>query len=46
MWQTWKAINNVLGRKQKQSLSNQFKRNTGTIITDPTVKSNEFKGTI
>ena len=42
MRQTWKTINNVLGRAQKQGLSNQFKRNTGTIITDPTVISNEF----
>ena len=36
------AIDNVLGRAQKQTLSNQFKRNTGTIITDLTVISNEF----
>ena len=36
MRQTWKTINTVLGHEQKQSLSNQFKRNTGTIITDPT----------
>ena len=42
MRQTWKIINNVLGRVQKQSLSNQFKRDTGNIITDPTVISNEF----
>lgn len=35
MRQTWKSINDVLGRSQKQSLSKQFKRDTGTIITDP-----------
>ena len=32
MRQTCKTINNVLGRAQKQSISNQFKRNTETII--------------
>ena len=42
MRQTWKTINNVIGRAQKQTLSHQFKRNSGTIITDPTVISNEF----
>ena len=42
MRQTWKTINNVIGRAQKQTLSDQFKRNFGTIITDPTAISNEF----
>ena len=42
MRQTWKTINNVFGRAQKQTLSDQFKRNFGTIITDPTAISNEF----
>ena len=42
MRQTWKTINNVIGRAQKQTLSDQFKRNSGTIITDPTAISNEF----
>ena len=42
MRQTWKTINNVIGRAQKQTLSDQFKRGFGTIITDPTVISNEF----
>ena len=42
MRQTWKTINNVLGRTQKQRLSNQFKRDTGAIISDPNVISNEF----
>ena len=42
MRQTWKTINNVIGRAQKQTLSDQFKRDSGTIITDPTVISNKF----
>jgi hypothetical protein len=42
MRQTWKTINNVIGRTQKQTLSEQYKRESGTIITDPTVISNEF----
>ena len=42
MRQTSKAINNVFGHAHKQSLSNLFKGNTGTIITVPTVISNEF----
>ena len=42
MRQTWKIINNVFGRGQKQSLPNQFRRESGTIITDPSIISNEF----
>ena len=42
MRQTWKTINNVIGRAQKQTISDQFKQNSGTIITDPTAISNEF----
>ena len=43
MRHTRKAINNVLGRAQKQNISNQFKRNrnTGTKITGPII-SNKF----
>ena len=42
MRQTWQTINNVIGRGQKHSLPNQFKRESGTIITNPEVISNEF----
>jgi hypothetical protein len=42
MRQTWKTINTVIGRAQKQTLTDQFRRESGTIITDPTVISNEF----
>ena len=42
MRQTWKTINNVIGQAQKQTLSDQFKRDSGTIITYPTVISNKF----
>ena len=42
MRQTWKTKNNVIGQAQKQTLSDQFKRNFGIIITDPTAISNEF----
>ena len=42
MRQTWKTINDVIGRTQKQGISDQFKRVSGSIITDPTVISNEF----
>ena len=42
MRQTWKTINDVIGRTQKQGVSDQFKRVSGSIITDPTVISNEF----
>ena len=39
MRQTWKTINDVIGRTQKQGISDQFKRVSGSIITDPTVIS-------
>ena len=39
MCQTWKTINNV---HKKQGISDKFKRVSGSIITDPTVISNEF----
>ena len=42
MRQTWKTINCVIGRAQKTSLSHQYKRKSGTIITDPTIIANEF----
>ena len=44
MRQTWKTIYNVIGRTQNQGISDQFKRVSGSIITDPTVISNEFNG--
>ena len=40
MRQIWKTINNVIGPTQKQGISDQFKRISGSIITDPTVISN------
>jgi len=40
--QTWKAINHVIGRGQQTRLTDQYKRKSGTIITDPTIIANEF----
>ena len=42
MRQTWKTINNVIGRTQKAKLSEQYKRNSGAIITDPKEIANDF----
>ena len=42
MRQTWKTINNVIGRVQKPNLADQYRHDSGTIITDPSVISNEF----
>ena len=42
MRQTWKTINKVIGRTQKQGISDQLKCVSGNIITDPRVISNEF----
>ena len=42
MRKTLKTINNVIGRTQKQSQTDQFKGNSGTIITDPNKIANEF----
>ncbi len=40
--QTWKTINTVIGRTRKQTLNDQFRRESGTIITDPRKISDEF----
>ena len=40
--QSWKTINNVIGRAQKQSQTDRFKVTSGTIITDSNEISNEF----
>ena len=42
MRQTWKTINTVLGRTQNKRLSEKFKKDSGTTITDPVIISNEF----
>ena len=42
MRKTWKTINNDIGHAQKQSQIDQFKGNSGTIITDPNKISNKF----
>ena len=39
MRQTWKTIYNVIGRTQNQGISDQFKRVSGSIITDPNLRS-------
>ena len=42
MRQTWKTINNVMGRGQKDSLPDQFKDGNGILITDPKNIANKF----
>ena len=42
MCRIWKTINNLIGRTQKQSQTDRFKGNSGTIITDPNKIANEF----
>ena len=42
MRQTWKAINDVMGRGRKQNLPKQFKNYTGELITDSKVIADEF----
>ena len=42
MRETWKTVNNVISRTQKQSQIDQFKGNSGVIITDPNKIFNEF----
>ena len=42
MRETWKTMKKVIGGTQKQSKSNQFKENSGVMITDPNKISNEF----
>jgi len=42
MRQTWKTINNVMGRGKKQNLPNKFKDKNGETITDPINIANEF----
>ena len=42
MKKTWKTINNVIGKGQKQSLRHKFKDECGSILTDPQDISNKF----
>ena len=42
MKKTWKTINNVIGKGQKQSLRHKFKDECGSILTNPQDISNKF----
>ena len=40
--ETWKTINNVIGRGQRRALSKQFKNQSGKMITDSKYIADEF----
>ena len=42
MKQTWKTINNVIGKGQKQSLHHKFKDDCGSFLTNPQDISNKL----
>ena len=42
MKETWKTINNVIGRGQRRALSKQFKNQSGEMITDSKCIADEF----
>ena len=42
MKQTWKTINNVIGRGKKQSAQSKFKAEDGSSVTNPKEISNQF----
>jgi hypothetical protein len=42
MKQTWKAINNVLGRGKQQITQSKFKDDLGNVLTDSTEIANKF----
>ena len=42
MKKTWKTINNVIGKGQKQSPHSKFKDECGNVFTDPQNISNKF----
>ena len=42
MKQTWKTINNIIGRGKKQSLQSNFKDESGKVLTNPQDIANSF----
>ena len=42
MKETWKIINNLIGRSQRRALYKQFKNQSGDMITDSKCRADEI----